>query len=1728
MCTPQPEQPEGSSLDGCLNLEGGGSENDEKADNRPQAIVIRRPQASGFLTSPRRRQPTPSKNPWGQERYMVFRDSPMASLQPSDIFKNINFTISESVLRNPHLDSHTPNAATSNSCVMSRPEFRNNSVQGGSTIANDISRPEESSSLSHHGWRPTVKRSLLKEVETLETIENCHDNFYKLSKINCVALKSSSLEERVEAVNESGDTTASTTVTDIKVTARTTTPNTTSIDTSGDMNVPVWNFGDVHLKNCSIVLQDIQVGNDQAISTTQENGMEVNTMVTNDLYTSDSVCPTGGNDANSLPDENNKKDNIEMKTLKISSAAQDENLLQIQETDVNLEDLQELEEIISVPGIADRVKTRTRRSVCVVKSEKIDSEEDKATTADNPNNHMPASLPPQDNAAVPSNRTAMSNEVVNEAFVSFSHTKSRQFEPEPMVQRSKSSERLLAKGNGGGGGVTSQKILRQSHIAPSNSEIERQMHDDEENSQITGSNSKPNSKPEELKELSEQIVKKTDRVFETGRICSKSNPSETSKETKGLADCSTTRVSSLRSSQRRTPNREAKSKEVPIIDSNIPTPVCHVDYHTKDVKQFGYKFIHSENVENTVAVIENKLEANTEATDLQLSCKSEIKPEPSDESNDDINNKGHMISKASPVSSELSVAMSIRHNMRQCRLFVHEGMYRESMAIIPNDVPVRQRRMSTPSKHSSVSLGFKRNPLVTVSADECDADNSNNDAEDGFSSNNLGKSRRISSISKKASSKRKSYQREIRHCVDWNEKNNCVNSKREETINITLEVSEALSDEDLIVTPNIAERVKDRRACTQFNHEGQYANGGEGPEVLTFKSATEIAKERRILKAKKRLCYSNNCIDHDKILSKDLSDVSCLFNAPTAHENGNSTLLRAPGTLESENGSGSNSQASQSPEKIKRNSCSSHKSSGSSAVVVRRSKHSMNSLSRGDANWCKYLSDKDWSQHESDVETESYQVNESTGNDTEAYSFPNQQAPIASPNKKQTVSSAIPEECEMKPVLKPSIVSTNDVLLPCKDDKSRRHKIVQSSPPPPKSEIPDDGFSVLRENQSKRKSGGRSKKKSRLSLRNRGDQILPSPLRKIQEFQQPSSPISSNNLLQMGSPRLRLRIQKNPIDESYSSTLEELHDDGQNLSYREISTFCQQQLESSNRTPNKQTKMACNIDSPVAPSSSWRLQSTSANDELNSVIQNSLSSLKKNEKGSFGDDKDTNASDNNNKAVMRKGWATRGQSHSNAVAPSSKARSRCSRNSKRKRKSSTDGDGFSNDNNHILHDLPVGSPNKQFDESTNVSRLTNNQDWQHMLTRLHGSKSTARLGIDDENELDQQQVCRSSEGSKCHTAGSVRDSDKRKKRCLDQKSNSKHGGKRERSLSISERDTASPSNKRRRKISLGTTDGCDDDYIDDDNDTLNETMSFDDVHNSFNTNNVADKVATGDSLQTIESGRVEGDNSGLESTPKRRRRNFHHSHFSVNSNDTHTKRQFEEQACLSAKVCRNGNSNNNIDNTSTKDVSEDNRLVENISAAGGPVNPNLGDLLNYVPMFSSPAKTNSSWDDAFDSYLNTSCKTDNQSQSFVSPHQLTPSRARASSFSPFSMVNSNYNNSPVTFSLSPTSRGAKSPKRTPKKSSMVTDSSQSIARNFVPVDVQSPFPSPNKRRLNGPSNSNPNSNLRGVGPGSPAVEKIDSVISFNHMSPQRLQFSPIKCNKSTSHRRNLNLVPNNL
>ncbi|RUS78450.1 hypothetical protein EGW08_013796, partial [Elysia chlorotica] len=57
---------------------------DDALDPRPQAVVIRRPVPSGIFTSPRRpRQPTPNKTPRGMERSMVFRDSPIGSLQPS-------------------------------------------------------------------------------------------------------------------------------------------------------------------------------------------------------------------------------------------------------------------------------------------------------------------------------------------------------------------------------------------------------------------------------------------------------------------------------------------------------------------------------------------------------------------------------------------------------------------------------------------------------------------------------------------------------------------------------------------------------------------------------------------------------------------------------------------------------------------------------------------------------------------------------------------------------------------------------------------------------------------------------------------------------------------------------------------------------------------------------------------------------------------------------------------------------------------------------------------------------------------------------------------------------------------------------------------------------------------------------------------------------------------------------------------------------------------------------------------------------------------------------------------------------------------------------------------------------------------------------------------------------------------------------------------------------------
>ena len=63
-------------------VDGEGSE--VVQDQRPQAVVIRRPMPSGIFTSPRRpRQPTPNKTPRGMERSMVFRDSPIGSLQPS-------------------------------------------------------------------------------------------------------------------------------------------------------------------------------------------------------------------------------------------------------------------------------------------------------------------------------------------------------------------------------------------------------------------------------------------------------------------------------------------------------------------------------------------------------------------------------------------------------------------------------------------------------------------------------------------------------------------------------------------------------------------------------------------------------------------------------------------------------------------------------------------------------------------------------------------------------------------------------------------------------------------------------------------------------------------------------------------------------------------------------------------------------------------------------------------------------------------------------------------------------------------------------------------------------------------------------------------------------------------------------------------------------------------------------------------------------------------------------------------------------------------------------------------------------------------------------------------------------------------------------------------------------------------------------------------------------------
>merc|ERR1712008_40257 len=45
-------------------------------------------------------------------------------------------------------------------------------------------------------------------------------------------------------------------------------------------------------------------------------------------------------------------------------------------------------------------------------------------------------------------------------------------------------------------------------------------------------------------------------------------------------------------------------------------------------------------------------------------------------------------------------------------------------------------------------------------------------------------------------------------------------------------------------SPNIAEKVKVRRACNLFKHEGMYANGGEGQEeLLAQDSLTKFAKK---------------------------------------------------------------------------------------------------------------------------------------------------------------------------------------------------------------------------------------------------------------------------------------------------------------------------------------------------------------------------------------------------------------------------------------------------------------------------------------------------------------------------------------------------------------------------------------------------------------------------------------------------------------------------------------------------------------------------------------------------------------------------------------------------------------------------------------------------------------------------------------------------------------------
>ena len=172
----------------------------------------------------------------------------------------------------------------------------------------------------------------------------------------------------------------------------------------------------------------------------------------------------------------------------------------------------------------------------------------------------------------------------------------------------------------------------------------------------------------------------------------------------------------------------------------------------------------------------------------------------------------------------------------------------------------------------------------------------------------------------------------------------------------------------------------------------------------------------------------------------------------------------------------------------------------------------------------------------------------------------------------------------------------------------------------------------------------------------------------------------------------------------------------------------------------------------------------------------------------------------------------------------------------------------------------------------------------------------------------------------------------------------------------------------------------------------------------------------------------------------------------------------------------------NDDDNDDDDEQDRNRTITDFKENKVDEAAGSGDFLKFVPTFSSPGRggTDSSWGDVCDSYLTTSIN-----------HRITPPNKSPKRTDKKTMA-------------SP--RMSLSEQLTPKKSDCHRKSFSRCLEGFSPLKTKHPM-SP----LAAKDYMSPLKNITRPDMKSPSIEKVDDVVSFNYMSPQRQQhFSPAR------------------